>query len=89
MIPDTSELLYLEGDQHWIRKELLPIGVGDPPRKQGELGDLDAKRINDGISGDAHRSSYAPGERFIDLKLADGVAQIQQLLKTLPAATGH
>lgn len=85
-IPDTSELLYLEGDQKWIRKELLPTAVGDPPRKPGEQPDPKAKRINNGISGDARRSSYALGKRFIDLKIDDGVAQIQELLKS-PAAT--
>jgi creatinine amidohydrolase len=88
-IPDTSELLYLEGNQHWIRKELLPTALGDPPRKPGEPRDPDAKRINNGISGDARRSSYALGKRFIDLKVADGVAQIQELLKNPPPSSGQ
>ena len=88
-IPDTSELLYLEGNQHWIRKELLATALGDPPRKPGEARDPNAQRINNGISGDARRSSYALGKRFIDLKVADGVAQIQELLKTPPVATGQ
>jgi creatinine amidohydrolase len=88
-IPDTSELLYLEGDQHWIRKELLPTALGDPPRKPGEARDSNAKRINNGISGDARRSSYALGKRFIDLKVADGVAQIQELLKSASQAAGQ
>ena len=88
-IPDTSELLYLEGNQRWIRKELLPTALGDPPRKPGEPRDPNAKRINNGISGDARRSSYALGKRFIDLKVADGVAQIQELLKAPAAASGQ
>jgi creatinine amidohydrolase len=88
-IPDTSELLYIEGTQHWIRKELLPTALGDPPRKPGEPRDPNAKRINNGISGDARRSSYTLGKRFIDLKVADGMAQIQELLKTPSAATGQ
>jgi creatinine amidohydrolase len=85
-IPDTSEMLYLEGDQKWIRKELLPQALGDAPRKPGEHPDPSVKRINNGISGDARRSSYKLGKRFIDLKVDDGVAQIQELLKA-PAAT--
>jgi creatinine amidohydrolase/Fe(II)-dependent formamide hydrolase-like protein len=85
-IPDTSEMLYLEGDQKWIRKELLPTALGDTPHKPGEHPDPNVKRINNGISGDARRSSYELGKRFIDLKVDDGVAQIQQLLKA-PAAT--
>jgi creatinine amidohydrolase/Fe(II)-dependent formamide hydrolase-like protein len=88
-IPDTSELLYLEGNQHWIRKELLPTALGDPPHKPGEPRDPNAKRIGNGISGDARRSSYALGKRFIDLKVADGVAQIQELLKAPPVTTGQ
>jgi len=87
-IPDTSEMLYLEGNQNWIRKELLPIALGDAPRKPGEHPDPNAKRVNNGIRGDARRSSYELGKRFIDLKIADGVAQIQELLKTEPAAAG-
>lgn len=87
-IPDTSEMLYLEGDQKWIRKELLPTALGDSPRKPGEQPDPNVKRINNGISGDARRSSYELGKRFIDLKVADGVAQIQELLKTPAVATG-
>ena len=87
-IPDTSELLYLEDNQHWVRKELLSTALGDPPRKSGEPRDPTAKRINNGISGDARRSSYALGKRFFDLKVADGVAQIQELLKTLPRCVG-
>jgi len=88
-IPDTSELLYLEGNQHWIRKELLPTALGDPPRKPGEPRDPNAKRINNGISGDARRSSYALGKRFIDLKVVDGVTQIQELLKAPPTSAGQ
>jgi creatinine amidohydrolase len=87
-IPDTSEMLYLEGDQKWIRKELLPTALGDTPRKPGEAPDPNAKRMNNGISGDARRSSYELGKRFIDLKVDDGVAQIQELLKPAPTTTG-
>jgi creatinine amidohydrolase len=87
-IPDTSEMLYLEGDQKWIRKELLPMALGDPPRKPGERPDPDAKRVNNGISGDARRSSYELGKRFIDLKVDDGVAQIQELLKAPATSAG-
>jgi creatinine amidohydrolase len=87
-IPDTSEMLYLEGDQKWIRKELLPTALGDPPRKPGEHPDPNVKRVNNGISGDARRSSYELGKRFIDLKIDDGVAQIQELLKAPATAAG-
>jgi creatinine amidohydrolase/Fe(II)-dependent formamide hydrolase-like protein len=81
-IPDTSEMLYLEGDQPWIRKELLPTALGDAPRKPGQAPDPNVKLIHNGISGDARRSSYELGKRFIDLKIQYGVEQIQELLKT-------
>jgi len=81
-IPDTSEMLYLEGNQNWIRKELLPTALGDAPRKPGQAADPNVKPIHNGISGDARRSSYELGKRFIDLKIQYGVEQIQELLKT-------
>jgi creatinine amidohydrolase len=87
-IPDTSEMLYLEGNHQWIRKDLLPTALGDAPRKPGETPDPNVKRINNGISGDARRSSYELGKRFLDLKIDDGVAQIQELLKAPPIAAG-
>jgi creatinine amidohydrolase len=84
-IPDTSEMLYLEGTtHHYIRKDLLPISLGDQPRQPGQPFDPKAPRINNGISGDARRSSAALGKRFIDYKVNDGVAQIQKLLSETP-----
>ncbi|WP_263356032.1 creatininase family protein [Acidicapsa ligni] len=79
-IPDTSEMLYLEGDQPWIRKELLPTALGDAPRKPGSTPDPNVKLIHNGISGDARRSSFELGKRFIDLKVDYGVQQIQELV---------
>lgn len=81
-IKDTSELLYLEGSENWVRKELLPTAVGDLARKPGEPRDPNAKRINNGISGDARRSSPEIGKRIAELKVEYGVAQIRQLLAT-------
>lgn len=85
-IKDTSELLYIEGDQNWIRKELLPTAVGNPPRKPGEPRDPNAKRVNNGISGDARRSTPEIGKVISDLKVEYAVAQIRQLLSPKEAA---
>ena len=83
-IPDTSEMLYLGGDQDWTRKELVATALGDPVRKLGEAPDPNATRVNNGITGDARRSTAALGKRVFDIKVDYGVAQIRRLLA--PAA---
>ncbi len=85
-IPDTSEMLYLGGNDGWVRKELVATALGDPVRKPGEARDANAKRINNGISGDARRSTAELGKRFIDLKVDYAVKEIQQLLAPKVAA---
>jgi creatinine amidohydrolase len=86
-IPDTSEMLYLGGDKGWVRKELISTAVGDPVRKRGEPRDPNAKRINNGITGDARPSTAALGKRAFDTKVAYAVDQIHRLLNgSKPAA---
>lgn len=84
-VKDTSELLYLSGDQGddqgWVRKELIATAVGDPVRKAGEARDPNAKRINNGIEGDARRSTPEIGKRVSEMKVDYAVAEIQRLLK--------
>lgn len=79
-IMDTSEMLYLGGDKGWVRKELIATAVGDPVRKPGEAIDPNAKRINNGITGDARPSSPDLGKRIFDMKVDYAVRQIRQLL---------
>lgn len=79
-IPDTSEMLYLGGDQGWVRKELVATAVGDPVRKPGEPRDANAKRVNNGITGDARPSTAALGKRLFDMKVDYAVSQIHRLL---------
>jgi len=78
-IPDTSEMLYL-GDTGWVRKELIPTALGDPMRKPGEQPDPNAKRVNNGITGDARRSTAALGKRVFEMKVDYAVNQIHRLL---------
>jgi creatinine amidohydrolase/Fe(II)-dependent formamide hydrolase-like protein len=79
-IPDTSEMLYLGGDKDWVRKDLVAAAVGDPMRKPGEARDPNAKRVNNGISGDARPSTAALGKRLFDMKVEYAVNQIHKLL---------
>jgi creatinine amidohydrolase len=55
--------------------------VGDPMRKAGEKRDANAKRINNGITGDARPSTAALGKRIFDMKVEYAVNQIHRLLK--------
>lgn len=77
-IPDTSEMLYLGGDV-WVRTALLPTAVGDTlPR--GAPRDPNAPRVNNGISGDARRSTAELGKMIFDMKVDYAVKQIQGFL---------
>jgi creatinine amidohydrolase/Fe(II)-dependent formamide hydrolase-like protein len=80
-IPDTSEMLYLGGDKGWVRKELLATAVGDPVRARGETRDPNAKRINNGITGDGRPSTAELGKRIFEMKVDYAVRQIRQLLE--------
>src|SRR5579862_5904977 len=79
-VSDTSEMIYLGSDKGWVRKGLIASGVGDPGGQPGQRRDPNAPRINNGITGDARRSTAELGKRFIDMKVDYGVRQIRQLL---------
>jgi creatinine amidohydrolase/Fe(II)-dependent formamide hydrolase-like protein len=97
-IPDTSTMLYLGGDKGWVRKELIPTAEGDPVPPRGAPGqgrgrgpaDPNAPpRKNNGISGDARRSSAALGKQAFDIKIDYAVKQIQGFLASQPKATAQ
>lgn len=85
-IPDTSTMLYLGGDRGWVRKELIPTAEGDPVPPPGERGrgratdPNAAPRKNNGITGDARRSTAALGKMAFDIKVDYAVKQIQGFL---------
>lgn len=93
-IPDTSTMLYLGGDKGWVRKELIPTAEGDPVPPPGARGqgrgraaDPNAPpRKNNGISGDARRSTAALGKQAFDIKIDYAVKQIQGFLANQPKA---
>jgi len=80
-IPDTSEMMYLGGDKGWTRPAELPNAVGDPVRQRGTPADPNAKRVNNGITGDARRSTAELGKKIFDMKVDYAVKQIQGFLK--------
>jgi creatinine amidohydrolase len=88
-VKDTSELLYLGGDKGWVRRDLIPTAVGDPVRKPGEPRDPNAKRVNNGIQGDARRSTADIGKRVSDMKVDYAVQQIRQLLNESGSAVAQ
>lgn len=77
-IPDTSEMIYLGQDKGWVRMDLIATAVGDPMRKPGEPRDPNARRVNNGITGDARPSTAALGKMIFDMKVAAAVKQIRQ-----------
>lgn len=86
-IPDTSEMMYLDSGAVWTRPELIPTANGDPVggggRGRGAAPDPNAPpRLNNGISGDARRSSKELGKMVIDLKVEYAVRQIERMVST-------
>ena len=79
-VMDTSEMLYLGGDKGWVRKDLIKTALGDPVRKPGQPRDPNAKRVNNGITGDARPSTPELGKRIFDTKVDYAVRQIHELL---------
>jgi creatinine amidohydrolase len=96
-IPDTSTMLYLGGDKGWVRKELIPTAEGDPVpppgargqgRGRGATPDPNAPpRKNNGISGDARRSTVALGKQAFDIKIDYAVKQIQGFIPPAPKSS--
>lgn len=77
-IPDTSVMLYLGGGA-WVRLDQLAKAVGDPVPTPGAARDPNARRVNNGITGDARRASAELGKKLFDLKVDHAVKQIRQL----------
>src|SRR5262249_43653689 len=95
-IPDTSTMLYLGGDKGWVRKDLIATAEGDPvppPGSRGQRGqaaDPNAPpRKNNGITGDARRSTAALGKMAFDIKVDYAVKQIQGFLGSQTKATAQ
>ena len=95
-IPDTSMMLYLDSTNVWVRRDLIPTALGDPPAARGgpnagtgpnagagpgaAAAPNAPPRVNNGISGDARRASAELGKRAFDMKVDYAVRQIRTLL---------
>jgi len=82
-IADTSEMLYLGGDQ-WVRQRLLKTAVGDPVPPSGDsttAAPSARPRVNNGIVGDARLSSAVLGKRAFDMKVDYAVRQIRSFIR--------
>jgi creatinine amidohydrolase/Fe(II)-dependent formamide hydrolase-like protein len=75
-IPDTSEMWYLDSAGVFVRSDLIPTALGDTlPR--GAQRDPNQPRVNNGISGDARRSSKELGKKAFEMKVDYAVRQIR------------
>jgi creatinine amidohydrolase/Fe(II)-dependent formamide hydrolase-like protein len=80
-IPDTSEMWYLGGDT-WVRADLIKTALGDLVPAPGQARDPNAPRVNNGISGDARRSTKELGKKAFEMKVDYAVKQIQGFVAT-------
>jgi creatinine amidohydrolase len=68
-------MLFLGGDTGWVRKELIKEALGDPVSEPGQRA-LDTQSAanalphrNNGIKGDARRSTVELGKMALDMKV--------------------
>src|SRR5882672_5930232 len=77
-IPDTSEMMYLDKDNTWVRRDLVSSAVGDPlVDGKAQIG---PQSPHNGILGDARRSTAELGKRVFDMRVDYAVRQIRSLL---------
>ena len=77
---DTSEMMYLDKDNTWVRRDLISSAVGDSVVDgKAQFGPHSPQN---GILGDARRSTPELGKRAFDMKVDYAVRQIRSLLPT-------
>jgi len=78
---DTSYMIFTCGAD-CVRMDILPTAVGDPVRVAGAPRDTTTPRKNNGITGDARRSSKELGERLFRMRIEYVTRQINRMLGT-------
>jgi creatinine amidohydrolase len=77
-IPDTAEMMYLDTDNVWVRRNLVATALGDPVVDgKAQVG---PDSPHNGITGDARRSTPKLGKLLFDMKVDYAVKQIQGLI---------
>ena len=76
---DTSYMIYTCGSA-CVRMDILKDAVGDPVRVAGAPRDTTTPRKNNGITGDARRSSKELGERLFKIRIEYATRQINRML---------
>ena len=75
---DTSQMMYLDKDNTWVRRDLVPSAVGDPV-VDGKV-QIGPQSPQNGILGDARRSTAELGKLAFDMKVDYAVRQIRRFL---------
>jgi creatinine amidohydrolase len=75
---DTSIMMYLDKDNTWVRRDLVSSAVGDPV-VDGKV-QIGPQSPQNGILGDARRSTAELGKRAFDMKVDYAVRQIRRFL---------
>ena len=77
---DTSEMMYLDKDNTWVRRDLVSSAVGDPV-VDGKV-QIGPQSPQNGILGDARRSTAELGKLAFDMKVDYAVRQIRSFPPT-------
>jgi creatinine amidohydrolase len=77
---DTSEMMYLDKDNTWVRRDLVSSAAGDPV-VDGKV-QIGPQSPYNGIQGDARRSTVELGKRAVDMKVDYALRQIRSFPPT-------
>src|SRR5689334_12681500 len=75
---DTSQMMYLDKDNTWVRRDLVSSAVGDPV-VDGKV-QIGPQSPQNGILGDARRSTAELGKLAFEMKVDYAVRQIRRFL---------
>ena len=77
---ETSEMLWMEPTPGMYVRPTYKTVPFDPVPQRGTPRDPNAKRVNNGLSGDPHPSTAAIGKDLAEITVSNGVNQVRKLL---------